>query len=276
MDGTRQDRPRVEIIAIGCELLLGHVLDTNTHWLCRQVTEQGAQVTRAVMVDDDVEAIGRELQGALNRRPDLVITTGGLGPTEDDRTLEAIACAVDRPLKEHPGAVALVQERYEQLAAEGYVEHSGLNPSRRKMALLPQGSRPLANPVGAAPGVVLAEGETTIVALPGVPSELKGIFSTSLRSLLARIFTHRTWLERSVRVQCGDESVLAPILQAVGRAHPDVYLKSLAQQFGPEQWLQVMLSASGSTNAEAEERLSPALDEFTFRLARANIACQVG
>ena len=79
-----------------------------------------------------------------------------------------------------------------------------------------------------------------------------------------------------VRVECGDESVLAPILQAVGRVHPEVYVKSLAQQFGPDQWLQVMLSASGATDAQAEERVSTALDELTFRLARANIACQVG
>jgi len=270
------DERQVEIIAIGHELLLGDVLDTNTHWLCRQVTQRGGQVARAVMVDDDLEAIGQELRGALSRGPALILTTGGLGPTEDDRTLEAIARTLDRPLAEHPQALLLVQARYEQLAAAGYVKHSALSLSRRKMALLPQGANPLANPVGAAPGVVLVEGDTTIVTLPGVPAELKGIFTTSLWPLLARIFSHQAWLERTVRVECGDESVLAPILQAVGHAHPEVYIKSLAQQFGPDQWLQVTLSASGATDAQAQERISAALEELTCRLARANIACQIG
>jgi len=271
MDGGRQGRPIVEIIAIGYELLLGDVLDTNTHWLCRQVTQQGGQVTPAVMVDDNLEAIRRQLRGALDRGLDLILTTGGLGPTEDDCTLEAIARTLDRPLVEHPQALVLVQARYEQLALEGYVKHSALSPSRRIMALLPQGANPLANPVGAAPGVVLVEGDTTIVALPGVAAELKGIFTTYLRPLLTRIFGHQAWLERTVRVECGDESVPAPILQAVGRAHPEVYIKSLAQQFGPDQWLQVMLSASGATDAEAEERVSAAFHELTLRLARTKI-----
>jgi len=276
MDGGQAGRPVVEIIAVGDELLLGDVLDTNTHWLCRQIAERGGLVTRAVMVRDDPEALGRELKGVLSRGPDMLFMTGGLGPTGDDRTLEAIACALNRPLTAHARAVALVQERYDRLAAKGYVDHSGLTPSRRKMALLPQGSDPLANPVGAAPGVVLVEGETTIVALPGVPAELKGIFITSLQSLLVRMLGHQAWRQQSVRVQCGDESLLAPILQAVSRAHPKVYLKSLAQQFGPDQWLQVTLSASGPADAQAEERVVAAMGELTSRLGGAGIAFEKG
>ena len=110
---------KVEIIAIGNELLLGDVLDTNTHWLCKRITGAGGQVARAAMIKDDTAAIADEIRSALDRLPDLIITTGGLGPTGDDITLRAVAEALARPLELHAEALTLVKARYKNLAEGG-------------------------------------------------------------------------------------------------------------------------------------------------------------
>ena len=89
--------PIVEVVSAGNEVLIGDVLDTNTNWLCTRVTSLGGLVRRTVMLRDDVDAIGAELRGCLGRRPALVFTVGGLGPTSDDRTLEGVALGPRRP-----------------------------------------------------------------------------------------------------------------------------------------------------------------------------------
>ena len=94
---TPVDAPAVEIVSAGNEVLIGDVLDTNTNRLCTLVTGFGGLVTRTVMVRDDLEAIAREVAGAVARRPALVFTVGGLGPTSDDRTLEGVALCIPRP-----------------------------------------------------------------------------------------------------------------------------------------------------------------------------------
>jgi nicotinamide-nucleotide amidase len=121
----------VEILAIGNELLIGDVLDTNTHWLCRRLTTMGAFVRRAVMVRDDEDAIAAEVQGALGRGTQLLITSGGLGPTDDDRTLSAIAKALRRPLELNEQALAMVAQRYRELHEQGFVDTPEVTPSRR-------------------------------------------------------------------------------------------------------------------------------------------------
>jgi len=210
----------VEIIAIGNELLLGDVLDTNTHWLCGQLSGRGGCVQRGAMVPDDPQAIAEALEATLGRQPDLVVLTGGLGPTADDLT--------GRPLELNERALAMVRATYEQLAGIGLVLHAALTEERRKMAYLPQGAEPLHNPVGAAPGVTLRQGRTVLVCLPGVPAELKGIFDSSFQPLLQDLLGDRVLLERVLVTDCGDESDLAPVVDRVAAEHPQVYVKSSA------------------------------------------------
>jgi len=166
------EQVKVEIIATGNELLLGDVLDTNTNWLCKRITGAGGLVTRAVMVRDEVEAIAAAIRSALDRRPQLIITTGGLGPTGDDITLQAVAEATGCPLRLHREALALVKTRYQELAKKGHVGNSALTEARKKMAYLPRGARPVPNPVGSAPAVILEVDGSILVSLPGVPEEL--------------------------------------------------------------------------------------------------------
>src|SRR6185436_18164284 len=108
---------RIIIIAIGNELLIGETLDTNTNWLCRQLTGLGGSVERAAILPDKIETIAEVMRSACEAGPDLLITTGGLGPTDDDLTLSAVARALDLPLEQNETAYKWLAEKYTELAA---------------------------------------------------------------------------------------------------------------------------------------------------------------
>jgi molybdenum cofactor synthesis domain-containing protein len=236
----------VEIISIGNELLVGQVLDTNTHWLVRALTGIGAHVRRAGMIRDDYNDIIGELRAAVARGPRLIVTTGGLGPTDDDLTLRAISLAFDLPLREDAQALQWVTERYAHLATIRPNFSAEINASRRKMAQFPAGTRPLHNPSGAAPAMAWNPApETLLVALPGVPSEMKDIFATSLQTELAASIGTGGYIERSIVLETGDESRLAHVLQDVQARFPTVYVKSRGQDFADGRRLTVVLSCGG-------------------------------
>jgi len=156
--------PAVEIVSAGNEVLLGDVLDTNTNWLCVRITGLGGHVRRTVMLRDEVDVIAQELRAAIARRPALIFTVGGLGPTTDDLTLAGVAAALGVPLELHAEAEGMVRERYAEFAARNNVPFAGMNEARRKMARLPKGAAPLVNSVGGAPGVLIRlDGEGRII-----------------------------------------------------------------------------------------------------------------
>jgi molybdenum cofactor synthesis domain-containing protein len=260
-----------EIIAIGNELLAGDVQDTNTHWLCRQITGLGGRVTRAAVIGDDASAIAGEVRQALARQPSLIFTAGGLGPTADDMTLAAVAQAIGRPLELSDAALALVQAAYERFAAQGYVADAAMTESRRKMAMLPSGAQPLPNPVGAAPGVLLMVQAQTLVSLPGVPQELQGIFSGSLAPTLHRVFGSSAFAEQILVADCGDESVLAPLLADVAARHPHAYIKSRPRRFGPDIRIRITISARADCLDDARQRLDNAAAAVRQALKSYNI-----
>lgn len=264
----------VEIIAIGNELLLGDVLDTNSNWLCKQATGLGGRMRRVVMVGDDLKVIIREVQDGLGRKSDLIITTGGLGPTADDITLKAVAEATGHTLEVDPEALKMVGRRYEELAREGYVADSSLTPSRSKMAHFPQGATPIFNPVGTAPACTLRVGDTTLLSLPGVPEELMGIWEGPLQPLLREIFGEGYYQERMIFVDCKDESLLAPILKKVVEAYPRLYIKSRAKVFGPEVKIKVTLSSAGRDKNEVEGVINEALKGLTRSLGASGLAVE--
>ena len=266
---------RAEIIAIGNELLLGDVLDTNTNWLCKRITGVGGQVTRVAMIRDEIEDIAAEIRSALGRKPELIFTTGGLGPTGDDITLLAVAEATELPVELHAEALALVKAKYEELAEKGYVDDAALTEARKKMAYLPRGAIALRNPVGGAPGVMLEMGESALVSLPGVPEELKAIYGETLPPLLERIFGESYYEERELIALCGDESSLAPLLAQVVEAHPEVYIKSRARRYGAEVRILITLSAAGDGREEVEGSIGGALDALTLALSGAGIEVEL-
>ena len=263
------EQARAEIIAIGSELLLGDVQDTNTNWLCKRITGIGGQVTRAALVRDEHEAIVAEIRSALDRAPDLIITTGGLGPTGDDITMQAVAEATARPIELHAQALTMVKARYQDLVRKGYLKDATFTDARKKMAYLPQGATAVRNPVGTAPAAVLEIGGSILVSLPGVPEELMGIFEETLQPTLQRIFGESYYEEQSIIALCGDESSLAPVLAKVVEAHPEVYIKSRARRYGAEVRILITFSLAGEGREGVESSLAAAIEALTGALAGA-------
>jgi molybdenum cofactor synthesis domain-containing protein len=258
----------VEIVAVGRELLTGRTVDSNSAWIAARLTDAGAWVARIVVVDDDPAAIAREIAGARERGAALVVTTGGLGPTADDRTLAGVAAAFGRRLAEHPGALAFVARRYAEVAAAGGVADAALTPPRRKMASLPAGGEPVDNAAGTAPGVFLAEGGFALVALPGVPAEMRAVLDAAMPRIRERLGAGGHVAEREVASGSGDESVITVAVERVMEAMPDVHLKSLATTFAPDCDLRVRISVRAADAAAAEARVATAAARLAAELAR--------
>ena len=250
--------PAAAILSIGNEILLGDVPNSNAQWLCRQLTLRGAEVRHIAVVRDTDSEIAIELRHALIYRPRLLVTTGGLGPTDDDRSIGAVARALDLDLVLDPVAAGMVEAFYAERANQGLVPAAGLTPSRRKMALLPRGSHPLANRIGAAPGVRLSIDGTWIVLLPGVPEEMQDIVLGSLRPELDSILGLGRYREIELLAHISDESVLAPLLRGIVERHPEVYVKSRAEVFGRSASLRITLSCRGEDPAQVGRLLGEA------------------
>jgi molybdenum cofactor synthesis domain-containing protein len=242
---------QVEIIIVGNEILTGDILDTNTHWLCKLVHGRGGEVTRVTVIPDELEIVAEAVRAAVTRKVDILFTSGGLGPTSDDLTLEAVAKGTDREVALHEEALEQVRRQYDHFFEQGIMSHGGLNPARQKMACLPLGGEPLLNPVGTAPGVSLQVEQTTIISVPGVPSELKGIIEQSLQPFLDQIFGAGEAISRSVAVTCNDESLLESVLIHVVKKYPEIYTKSLATTIGENPEMDIIMTISGIGEKEA-------------------------
>jgi molybdenum cofactor synthesis domain-containing protein len=261
----------IEVIIVGNEILLGIVLDTNSEYLCRMVRGFGRRVGHISVVADDLNAIAAEIKTSLGRRAELIFTCGGLGPTADDLTLEGIAQATSRALETDARALQLVTDRYRELASSGFVKAANIDEARLKMARIPAGAVAIDNPVGAAPAVALDLDSTLIVALPGVPREMKAIAEGPLHPILSERLGAGGYRELELVAECGDESVLAPLLKRVVATHPEAYIKSRAREFGPEVRFLVTISAAGSTAEQARSLAESARDDLETVLAAANI-----
>lgn len=260
------ERVDAEILVIGNEVLAGNVLDSNSHWLCQRIVGRGARVRRITVLPDEPQAIADGLMGSLTRQPRIILTCGGLGPTQDDLTVAAVGEALALEVREDPRAFSMIRDFYVTLHARGHVAVAEMTQARRKMAQLPDGAEPLLNTLGAAPGVLLKRGKTTIVLLPGVPAEMMHIFETSLAPHLAALLTRQVYTERTLETDAWDESILAPAVDEVAKHHPDVYVKSRAQAYGSGQADFVTLAARGKEEAEVAALLDAAEVEIRAAL----------
>ena len=169
---------RVGILAIGDELLDGRVVDSNSSNFAKRLLAAGVHVVRTVVVGDPLEDIQRSLRFLL-QESDFVLCSGGLGPTADDRTRQAIAEFLGVELVEDAGSWQAIRERFERMGREP-------SASNRVQALHPRGSKVLPNPIGTAPGFVACDGAgKRIAAIPGVPSEALRILEDSILPLVA-------------------------------------------------------------------------------------------
>lgn len=263
----------IELIATGDELLLGLTQEKNLSWLCRELTQAGGGVELGVMVRDDPNEISAVVRGAILRQADLVITCGGLGPTDDDQTLRVLANALNVPLEENAEALAIVEQRYRALYDAGTIDSPDLTPARRKMARLLAGATALPNTVGTAPGMIVnVANRTWICALPGPPRENRPMVTDELIPRLGDMIELGAYRERHYRADCNDESILAPLLRDIANDHPDVYVKSRAATFEAQHQFRILLTTRATSPAEAESRLDATTDALRTRLGRADIA----
>lgn len=168
----------VEVITVGDELLLGFTVDTNGAFLAQRLAERGIAIARRTAVGDTIDDIVRAVEEALDRTG-AVITTGGLGPTSDDVTRDAVAAVFDRELRVDEPHLQWMRERWQKRF------HREMPESNRRQAMIPEGARKLDNKHGSAPGIFI-EDETGrfVVMLPGVPRELRGMTEDTLLPLL--------------------------------------------------------------------------------------------
>jgi molybdenum cofactor synthesis domain-containing protein len=212
--GDGAARVTAAVLIIGDEILSGRTQDTNLGEIARYLGAHGVDVAEARTVPDVIEEIVAALN-ALRARYDYVVTTGGIGPTHDDITADAVAVAFDAPLFEHPEILQTMQDKW---GAE-------LTPARRRMARVPAGGELVKNPINGPPGFTIGN----VFVLAGVPQVMRGM----LEDVGHRLRGGAVTLSRTLRVQGSGEGVIAAPLEGVARAHPMLSLGSYPF-FGPE------------------------------------------
>ena len=257
----------IEIINTGSELMLGRVLNTHQQWLCRQLSDSGWIVSRQVAIADRGPDIIAAVEESL-RRADLVITTGGLGPTSDDITRELIAGLLGRKLHEDPAVLAHIRSFFEGRKRP--------MPERTKVqALIPQGATILHNGHGTAPGLAIEikpnsfrkESDSTwLIMLPGPPRELRPMFKDAVVPLLRQVLPPNEFVCRTVRATGIGESVVE---ERVGTALGKLVEKGIELGYcaRPGQ-VDVRLAARGNAAqelvGEAERTVSERLGSFVY------------
>ena len=255
--------PQMELIGIGNELLIGKTLNTNAHWLAKRATTFGMMVKRITVVGDDVDEIASVVREALNRKPKFIITTGGLGPTFDDKTLQGTAKALNYKLEVNEKALKMVREKYETYYREGKMERVELTPARIKMARLPEKAEPLPNSVGTAPGVIINVGGTLLIALPGVPPEMEAIFEESVAPLIKKEAGELTFFETSIYADGIMESALAPLIDKTMHDNPHVYIKSHPKGEERKPHIEIHFSTTAKSSKTAKNRLGKAIIQLS-------------
>ena len=235
----------VTILCIGDELLIGQVVNTNATWLGEHLSGLGIDVQRVVTLGDEEAAIRQALAEA-STTSDLVIVTGGLGPTHDDLTLDAVAAHLGVGCTPHAPTLARIRRRFAR---------RGQTPPERteRLALVPEGCDVLPNPVGIAPGL-WADGrdDAILVVLPGVPSEMKALFRDEVEPRLRRradlrVIRQRTLLTAGI----GESNLQEQLGDIVDHLGPDRRLAYLPGSSG----VRLRLTATGEDQTTVAERL---------------------
>lgn len=258
------------VVTVGDELLLGRTVDTNAAWLGRELASLGIPVVRRHTVGDEDGEIRRAVSDALEAA-DLVLVSGGLGPTPDDLTRDVVASLLGRPLEEDPEVLERIRARFRERGVE---ELPGPN---RRVAQVPRGARKLTNPHGTAPGLAMNVDDRLVVLLPGVPRELKGIFATDLVDVLRAHFEGRLRPvhTRSIRTTGIPESLLSQrIGERLGAESGPIRMAFLPDEKGVD----LRLTAVGMDADEArrgfdaiEGRLADVLAPWRFEATEGDL-----
>jgi nicotinamide-nucleotide amidase len=246
--------PAAEIIAIGTELLLGEIQDTNTRYLARLLRDYGVDLYRTTIVGDNANRIAQVILESLHRCQ-IIITTGGLGPTVDDPTRQAVALAGGVPLEFYPELWDQIQERFKRY---------GRPPSEnnRRQAFIPQGAIPVENPVGTAPAFIVETETQSVISLPGVPREMEYLTQNRILPYLKQRFNLQGTIKACVLHAAG-----------VGESQVDEWIADLEVLSNPTVGLlahpgqiDIRITAKAGSSDEADRMIASLAPEIEKRL----------
>ena len=248
----------VELLMIGNEILIGKTQDTNSNYLAKRITKYGHILRRITTIGDDLDEISKGLREIISHQPDLVIISGGLGPTFDDMTLQGVGLALSREIKLNQTAYNSIKKAYDQAYKRGILKLEGMTKEREKMAYLPEGSTPLPNRRGTAPGVKIMEGNVLIFCLPGVPMEMKSMFQTIVLPILKE--KRGNFVEKNFTFTGIGESRIAPYVSEIEEKFAELWIKTHPRlgEYGAE--IEVSITALNVENGE--ELAEKALEEI--------------
>lgn len=248
-----------EVVSIGTELLLGQIVDTNAAHISQLLASVGVSVFYRTTVGDNVERVAQILREAIERS-DIVITTGGLGPTVDDVTREAVARAMGRELVLNEAMLQQIETMFTRWGRR-------MSPSNRVQAMLPEGCTPIPNPVGTAPGFIVERGGHVMLSVPGVPREMSHLMDSIVMPYLRERFGLRGVIKsRMIRTAGMGESVLGERIEDLMKEqNPTVGTMAHTGQ------VDVRIAAKAESEDEAdamiaamEERVRERLGEWVF------------
>lgn len=251
-----------EIISVGTELLLGNIVNTNAQYISKEMARMGIDLYYQTVVGDNEERLSNVLRAALERS-DLIIMTGGLGPTKDDLTKEVAASFFGKELVFDEKTYQHVKSRLESYGITQMTE------SQKKQAMVPEGSLVVMNPAGLAPGIIMVQGEKAIVMLPGPPKEMKALLAECNRLFINRLSDH---VFVSIHIKCKGPDELP--LSVIGEAPVADLLGDILDNENPtvatyakEDGVLIRVTASGKTREEALTLMKPVVTKIAEILA---------
>jgi nicotinamide-nucleotide amidase len=279
----------VELLSVGNELLSGTITNTNAQWISSKITRAGGLVKRITTVGDCIVDISQAVKECIERRSRWLIISGGLGPTYDDRTLQGLGSALQQELVLDARAVHMLRKSL-ALIRKCIVSDIKLNDAQLKMAMIPKGSTPIQNPVGSAPAVFVevkresdtGTTKTRIFCLPGVPKEMKAIFSNTILPQFKETVGRYYFVESVFETIGVTEARLAPTLSRLVNSYPadGIYLKTHPKgysygnengmnnipsnkpqpQLQPKPKLNIQIASKGKDKLQVEARYNTILE----------------
>ncbi len=247
--------PVLEIITIGTELLLGEIVDTNSTYIARTLRDHGIDIYRITTIGDNPSRIASAIKEALGRA-EIIITTGGLGPTVDDPTRQAVADAFDVEL-------VFVDQLWDQIMERFKVFGRTPTQNNRRQAYIPSGAIPITNPVGTAPCFIVEQGASSVISLPGVPQEMKFILHNEVIPFLKDKYQLQSQIIKATVLHLASvgESVIDEAIADLEKyANPTVGLLAHPGQ------VDVRVTAKAQSEEEATQMIHPILAELYQRL----------
>ncbi len=248
--------PSAEIITIGTELLLGEIHDTNATYIARELRDVGIDLYRKTTIGDNTRRIAQTIQEAM-QRADIIITTGGLGPTVDDPTREAVALAMGVETEFRPELWEQIQNRFQRFGRKP-------TENNKRQAYVPKGALPVENPVGTAPCFIVETASHAIISIPGVPREMEYLMQNAVLPYLRQRYNlHGIIKARVLHTGGAGESQVDDLIGDLETlSNPTVGLLAHAGQ------VDIRITVKAESEAEADAKIRPLEDEIRQRLGQ--------